>query len=60
MTASAAGTLNVLETDGPNNSSGEVDLNGFQLTPQSVPEPASLAMAGFCLVTVLARRKRAR
>jgi hypothetical protein len=40
VTSSALGTINIAETDALANTSGEVDMNGLQIT--SVPEPSTL------------------
>jgi hypothetical protein len=56
VVTNAKGALTFIEGDGIGNTSGEVDLNGFQL--QAVPEPASLAALGIGFVALWARRKK--
>jgi len=52
------GALTILEGDGATNTSGEVDLNGLQIKPAPVPEPASLGALGIGVVSLIVRRRR--
>ncbi len=58
FTASPTGILLIAAGDAPNNTSGEIDINGFQLTP-AVPDQAStlaLLAIGVCGLAFAARR----
>lgn len=60
-TSSALGTIDILETDGAANTSGEIDMNGLQLT--AVPDPSSTlllsAISGLGLILFARRVSRA-
>jgi hypothetical protein len=61
VTASASGTLLIIAVDGPNNSTGEIDMNGLQLV--RAPDQAStlaLLAIGVCALALAARRVSSR
>jgi hypothetical protein len=58
VVSNSHGAVTILEGDGTQNTSGEVDLSGLQIKPAAVPEPATLGILAIGIVSLIARRRR--